>query len=180
MRRELDIILSGFGGQGLLFAGKIIAQAGLVEDRHISWLPSYGPEMRGGTAYCSVCLSDDPIGSPLVTEPNVLVAMNLPSVDRFFDAVVPGGLVVVDSTLVPADKMPERDDVQVFCVPATQLAEENGFKTLANVILTGKVYAETHFCDEASIEEALRGVVPARKQHLLEPNLKALRLGMEL
>ena len=180
MARDLNIILSGFGGQGLLFAGKIIAQAGLVEDRQISWLPSYGPEMRGGTAYCSVCLSDDPIGSPLVTEPNVLVAMNLPSVDRFFQAVEPGGIVVVDSTLVPSDKIPTRDDVQVFCVPATELAEENGFKTLANVILTGKVYAETHFCEEPHLEDALRGVVPPRKQELIEPNLNALRLGMEL
>ena len=179
MERDLNIILSGFGGQGLLFAGKIIAQAGLVENRQISWLPSYGPEMRGGTAYCSVCLSDDPIGSPLVTEPNVLVAMNLPSVDRFFDAVEPGGIVVVDSTLVPAEKMPSRDDVKMFCVPATHLAEEHGYKGLANVILTGKVYAETHFCEEANLEQALRGVVPARKQHLVEPNLNALHLGMQ-
>ena len=175
--QDLNIILSGFGGQGLLFAGKIIAQAGLVEGRHISWLPSYGPEMRGGTAYCSVCLSDDPIGSPLVTEPNVLVAMNLPSVDRFLSVVEPGGIVIVDSSLVP--EIPERDDVTIFAVPATQLAEEAGFKTLANVILTGKVYKETAFCKKETLEEALRGVIPPRKANLLEPNMKALAIGME-
>lgn len=177
MGKDLNIILSGFGGQGLLFAGKIIAQAGLVEGRHISWLPSYGPEMRGGTAYCSVCLSDDPIGSPLVTEPNVLVAMNLPSVDRFLSVVEPGGIAIVDSSLVP--DVPERDDVAVFAVPATELAEQAGFKGLANVILTGKVYKETGFCRQETLEEALRGVIPARKAHLLEPNLKALAIGME-
>lgn len=177
MGKDLNIILSGFGGQGLLFAGKIIAQAGLVEGKQISWLPSYGPEMRGGTAYCSVCVSDEPIGSPLVTNPNVLVAMNQPSVDRFMPLVESGGIVIVDSTLVP--DIPERDDVTIFEVPATALAEENGMKKLANVILAGKVYKETQFCSKENLEEALRGVVPPKKQELLEPNLKALEIGME-
>ena len=178
MAKNLNIILAGFGGQGLLFAGKIIAQAGLIEGREISWLPSYGPEMRGGTANCSVCLSDEPIGSPLVTEPDVLVAMNQPSVYKFIDAVVPGGLVLVDATLVP--DIPQRDDVRIFPIPSTQLAEENGFKTLSNVILTGKLFAETQFCKKESIEEALTKVIPPRKQKLLAPNQKALALGMSL
>ena len=176
-QRNLQIILSGFGGQGLLFAGKLIAQAGLMEDRQVTWLPSYGPEMRGGTANCSVVLQDDPIGSPLVTNPDVLVAMNLPSVTKFFDTVKPGGLVLVDSTLVP--EIPERDDVRVFAIPATRLAEEHGFKTLANVILTGKLYAETEFCARETIEAAVHAVVPPSKQKLLQPNLDALFLGME-
>lgn len=175
--KDLNIILSGFGGQGLLFAGKIIAQAGLVEGKEISWLPSYGPEMRGGTAYCSVCVSDDPIGSPLITEPNVLVAMNQPSVDRFMEKVEPGGIAIIDSTLVP--DVPERSDITVYKVAATQLAEEHGMKKLANVILTGKVYKETGFCSKENLEAALRGVVPPRKQELIEPNMKALELGME-
>jgi 2-oxoglutarate ferredoxin oxidoreductase subunit gamma len=178
MGKNLSILLAGFGGQGLLFAGKIIAQAGLIEDRHISWLPSYGPEMRGGTANCSVCLSDDPIGSPLVTEPDVLVAMNQPSADKFINAVVPGGLVLIDATLVP--KVPVRDDVTVFAIPSTQLAEENGFKALSNVILTGKLFAETQFCEKASIEAALTKIIPPKKAKLLEPNQKALALGMTL
>ncbi len=178
MQRNLNIILAGFGGQGLLFAGKIIAQAGLIEDRHISWLPSYGPEMRGGTANCSVCLSDDPIGSPLVTEPDVLVAMNQPSVDKFIDKVVSGGLVLIDSTLVP--DIPKRDDVKIIALPTTEMAEQNGFKTLSNVILTGKLFAETEFCKKESLEAALAKCIPPRKAKLLEPNQKALALGMTL
>jgi len=178
MGRNLNIILAGFGGQGLLFAGKIIAEAGLIEDRQISWLPSYGPEMRGGTANCSVCLSDDPIGSPLVTEPDVLVAMNQPSADKFIDCVVSGGLVLIDSTLVP--NIPTREDVSIFAIPSTQLAEENSFKALSNVILTGKLFAETQFCEKASIEAALTKIIPPKKAKLLEPNQKALALGMTL
>ena len=178
MQRNLNIILAGFGGQGLLFAGKIIAQAGLIEDRHISWLPSYGPEMRGGTANCSVCLSDDPIGSPLVTEPDVLVAMNQPSVDKFIDKVISGGLVLIDSTLVP--DIPKRDDVKIIVLPTTEMAEQNGFKTLSNVILTGKLFAETEFCKKESLEAALAKCIPPRKAKLLEPNQKALALGMTL
>ena len=178
MGKNLNILLAGFGGQGLLFAGKIIAQAGLIEDRHISWMPSYGPEMRGGTANCSVRLNDEQIGSPLVIEPDVLVAMNQPSADKFVPKVVPGGLVLIDSTLVPS--VPKRDDVRIFVIPATDLAEENGFKTLANVILTGKLFAETQFCEKESIEAAVRKCVPAKKAKLLEPNLQALALGMTL
>lgn len=178
MQKNLNIIISGFGGQGTLFAGKIIAQAGLMEDRHISWLPSYGPEMRGGTANCSVCLSDDPIGSPLVTEPDVLIAMNQPSADKFISKVVSGGLVLIDATLVP--HIPQRDDVRIFAIPSTKLAEENGFKTLSNVILTGKLFAETHFCEEESLYAALTKIIPPKKAKLLEPNKKALALGMTL
>ena len=94
----MQLVLAGFGGQGVLFAGKVVASAGLLEDRELSWLPSYGPEMRGGTANCSVTLSDNPIGSPLIMEPNALIAMNQPSFDKFIEAVVPGGIVVIDSS----------------------------------------------------------------------------------
>ncbi len=98
--KDLNMVFAGFGGQGVLFAGKVAAYAGLLENKEISWLPSYGPEMRGGTANCSVCISDEPIGSPLVTAPNVLVAMNLPSLDKFINAVEPGGTVILDSSLI--------------------------------------------------------------------------------
>ena len=118
MSKDLNLLLAGFGGQGLLFGGKVVAYAGLMEGREISWLPSYGPEMRGGTANCSVCVSDAPIGSPLVLNPNVLVAMNLPSLKKFENDVVPGGIILVDSAMI--DAKVERTDVKVFYVPATK------------------------------------------------------------
>lgn len=175
MRNELKIVLAGFGGQGVLFAGKVIAYAGLLEEREVSWLPSYGPEMRGGTANCSVCLSDEPIGSPLVTEPNVLVALNQPSLDKFEDAVAPGGWIIVDSSLI--QRLPAREDVQVIALPATKMAEEAGMKGLGNIVLVGKLFEAVGFCALETLEAAVRGVIPARKASLLDKNLAALELG---
>ena len=177
MSRSLNIVLAGFGGQGVLFAGKLIAYAGLLEDREVSWLPSYGPEMRGGTANCSVCLSDDPIGSPLVLAPNALIAMNQPSLDKFEHSVTEGGVVVADSTLI-ADS-PDVPGVNVCAIPATAMAEEAGFKKLANIIMAGKLFAETRFCAEDTLWKAMEKCVPASKAAMLEMNKKALRLGME-
>ncbi len=176
MAAPLNMLLAGFGGQGILFAGKLIAYAGLIEGRELSWLPSYGPEMRGGTANCSVCLSDEPIGSPLVLEPDVLVAMNQPSLDKFAHSVVPGGKIIVDSTM--CQRLPERDDVDVFPVPATQLAEDNGLKGLASVILIGKLLREIGFCDPHTLDQAIVKSVPAKKAHLLPKNRKAFEIGM--
>lgn len=173
----LNILLAGFGGQGILFAGKLIAYAGLIEGRELSWLPSYGPEMRGGTASCSVCLSDEPIGSPLVLEPDVLIAMNQPSLDKFIGSVAPGGTVIVDSAMCPT--MPDRDDVILYAVPATQMAEDAGLKGLANVILVGKLLKEIEFCCPAALDEAITKSISAKRQHLLESNRKALEIGME-
>ena len=175
-KRCMRAVLAGFGGQGILFAGKIIANAGLLEDRQLSWLPSYGPEMRGGTANCSVCLSDEPIGSPLVLNPDVLVVMNQPSLDKFEHSLQPGGLVIADSTLVP--RIPEIPGATVCAVPATAMAEDAGIAGLANVILVGKLYAQTHFCSEDSLRAAVKAVVPARKIDKLAGNLRALELGM--
>jgi len=175
-RGSLNILLAGFGGQGVLFAGKLIAEAGLIEGREISWLPSYGPEMRGGTANCSVVLSDEPIGSPLVTEPDVLIAMNQPSLDKVIADVAPGGTVIVDSTMVP--RLPERGDVKLFAVPATKLAEDAGLKGLGNVVLVGKLLKEIGFCGIEALDAAIVKSVPAKRQHLLEPNRKALEIGM--
>jgi 2-oxoglutarate ferredoxin oxidoreductase subunit gamma len=173
----LNVLLAGFGGQGVLFAGKLIAEAGLVEGREISWFPSYGPEMRGGTASCSVCLSDEPIGSPLVTEPDVLVAMNQPSLDRFIGDVAPGGMVVYDSTMIV--EAPDRADVTVHAIPATRLAEDAGLKGLGNVVLVGKLLKEVGFCHIDALDAAIVKSVPPKRQHLLEPNRRALALGME-
>ena len=178
---SIEIVLAGFGGQGVLFAGKLIANTALIEDREVSWLPSYGPEMRGGTANCSVTLSDEPIGSPLVLDPDALIAMNQPSLDKFVDSVVPGGLIIADATMVPnipaADQVAE--GVRVFAVPATAMAEENGLKGLANIILAGKLWAETKFCSREALDQALEACVPPRKAHLLEPNKKALQMGID-
>jgi 2-oxoglutarate ferredoxin oxidoreductase subunit gamma len=115
-----EILIAGFGGQGVLFAGKFLAYKGLIEDRQVSWLPSYGPEMRGGTANCSVIVSDEPVGSPIVSKPTVLMAMNLPSLDKYENDVVPGGTIFVDSTLI--ERKVRRTDVRVFYIPSTQLA----------------------------------------------------------
>ena len=174
---ETNLCVAGFGGQGILFAGKVMAYAGLIENKEISWLPSYGPEMRGGTANCSVCISDDPIGSPLVLTPDILVAMNLPSYDKFIDEAAPGATVVVDSTLV--GKVSDRTDINAFYIPATKLAGDNGLKGLANIIIIGKLLKETGFASLESVEAAIRKCVPAKKAAMVDFNIKALRLGME-
>lgn len=176
MEKDLNLLLAGFGGQGLLFGGKVVAYAGMIEGREISWLPSYGPEMRGGTANCSVCISDSPIGSPLVLNPNALIVMNLPSLVKYIDSVVPGGIVIVDSSMV--DKTVSRDDIDVFYVPATKLSEENDLKGLANIILIGKLYKEIGFCGADALDSGLVKSIPPSKKDLLEANRKALKIGI--
>lgn len=173
--KDLNMVFAGFGGQGVLFAGKVVAYAGLIEGRELSWLPSYGPEMRGGTANCSVCLSDEAIGSPLVTNPNVLVAMNRPSLEKFVNEVEPGGVILLDSSLI--DVQVERDDVTTYYVPASTLAEENGLKGLANIILVGKLFKEVGFCSEETLDKALQKCIPAREASMLDFNRKAIEIG---
>ena len=129
-----EIILAGFGGQGILFAGKILAYCGLIAGKELSWLPSYGPEMRGGTANCSVCISDEPIGSPLVTTPDYLIAMNGPSYKKFIDAVKPGGLVLFDNSIV--EETCERTDITAISLPATDLATDAGLNGAAILLKT--------------------------------------------
>lgn len=177
MAQSYNIVLAGFGGQGILFAGKIIATAGLIDDREVSWLPSYGPEMRGGTANCSVCLADDPIGSPLVVAPDTLVVMNQPSLDKFEDAVAEGGTIIADSTLV--QNIPAIEGARIFAIPATEIAEENGLKGLANVVCVGKLFKETGFCSAETLDKAIEKCVPASKKGMLDKNKRALALGME-
>ena len=172
-----SILLAGFGGQGVLFAGKFLAYKGLVQDKQISWLPSYGPEMRGGTANCSVIISATPVGSPIITTPDVLVAMNLPSLQKFVNSVVPGGKIILDSTLI--DAKVERDDIEVFYVPATQLAKDAGFSTLSNMILTGKVLKETDALTFEGNRETLESFIPAKKASLIDINCQALQTGYD-
>ncbi|MDD2532391.1 MAG: 2-oxoacid:acceptor oxidoreductase family protein [Candidatus Methanomethylophilaceae archaeon] len=173
---DLNILLAGFGGQGVLFTGKVMAYAGLMEGKEISWLPSYGPEMRGGTANCSVCISDRSIGSPLVVTPDVLIAMNLPSLEKFEDSVVPGGLILVDSSLI--DKKVERTDVRTVYIPASELADKNDLKGSSNMIILGKMFRETGFCTEDNLLKGIRKSVPARKSELYDTNVRAVRIGM--
>ena len=172
-----QILLSGFGGQGILFAGKFMAYKGLMEGKQVSWLPSYGPEMRGGTASCSVIVSDEPVGSPIVSKPDVLIAMNLPSLDKFEDAVVPGGIIFMDSTLIERDV--RRTDVAVYKVPATRLASENGMPTLANMILLGKILSVLGEDAPEGIEAALKKVISAKRADMMDVNRQALKLGAE-
>jgi len=174
---SMDLLLAGFGGQGILFTGKVVAYGGMLDGKEVSWLPSYGPEMRGGTANCSVCVSDAPIGSPVVTVPDVLVAMNSPSLVKFENAVVPGGLVIVDSSIV-TEKV-KRDDVKTIYIPATRLAADNGLKGMANMVLAGRLYEETKFCSEASFFEGIKKSVPARKEGMFEKNVSAVKIGMK-
>ncbi|HWQ80416.1 MAG TPA: 2-oxoacid:acceptor oxidoreductase family protein, partial [Anaerovoracaceae bacterium] len=172
-----NMIFAGFGGQGILFSGKVMAYAGLIDGKEVSWLPSYGPEMRGGTANCSVCISDEPVGYPQVTAPDVLVVMNGPSLDKFFDAVAPGGKVFVDSSLVQCKDYKNDKGVTVYRIPATKLSKEEHLEGIANMILLGKVLAETRIASLETVEKALKKCVPASKAHLLKENLRAVELG---
>lgn len=175
--KTTQILIAGFGGQGVLFAGKFLAYKGLTENMQVSWLPSYGPEMRGGTANCSVVLSDSPVGSPIITNPDVLVAMNLPSLQKFVDAVVPGGQIFIDSTLINAKV--ERTDVKVHYIPATQLAKDAGFATLANMILVGKVLKESGAVPFEGNRQTLESFIPAKKADLIDINCQALQTGYD-
>ena len=173
--KTTKILIAGFGGQGILFSGKFLAYKGLLDDIQVSWLPSYGPEMRGGTANCSVILSDMPVGSPIITEPDVLIAMNLPSLQKYVDTVVPGGQIYIDSSLI--DAKVSRTDVEVFYIPATQMAKDEGIATLANMIIVGHLlenHPELSFNGTDTVVEKL---VPAKKAALKELNMKALSLG---
>ena len=175
--KTTQYLFAGFGGQGILFAGKFIAYKGLIEGKQVSWLPSYGPEMRGGTASCSVIISDDAVGSPIVSKPDVLVAMNLPSLDRYENSVVPGGTIFADSSLI--ERKVQRTDVNVFYIPATKLADEKNIHTLANMILVGKLLKETGDYNEETVVAALKKVVSAKHADMLDVNLGAIRLGTQ-
>ncbi|MBE6947553.1 MAG: 2-oxoacid:ferredoxin oxidoreductase subunit gamma [Ruminococcaceae bacterium] len=175
--KSTQILIAGFGGQGILFAGKFLAYKGLVEEQQVSWLPSYGPEMRGGTANCSIILSDSPVGSPIITNPDVLVAMNLPSLMKYVDAVVPGGKIFIDSTLI-TEKV-ERKDVEVFYIPASAMAKDAGFTTLANMVLMGKLIKETSVVSFENNQQTFEKFIPAKKVNLIEQNCQALQAGYD-
>lgn len=170
-----QILIAGFGGQGVLFAGKFIAYKGLFEEKQVSWLPSYGPEMRGGTANCSIILSDEPVGSPIVSTPNVLMAMNLPSLDKYENAAEKDAFIFVDSTLI--GRRVERNDVKAFYIPATKMAADAGIPTLANMIMTGKMIRETGVVSFEGVTDVLKKIISAKHADLLDYNIKALEAG---
>ena len=175
--KTTQILIAGFGGQGILFAGKFLAYKGLLENLQVSWLPSYGPKMRGGTANCNVILSEEAVGSPIVNHPDVLIAMNLPSLEKYEDTVVPGGQIYVDSTLI--SKKVARSDVQVFYIPATKMAADAGVSTLANMVMRGHVLKNNPELTFEGTDVTVQKLVPAKKAELVGLNMRALEAGRD-
>ena len=170
-----QILIAGFGGQGILFSGKLLAYKALSEGKELTWLPSYGPEMRGGTASCSVTISDEPVGSPIIDHPDVLIVMNLPSLDKYESTVKPGGMIFADSTLI--GRKVARSDVKAFYIPSTKIAQDMGTPNLANIVLLGNVLKNCPEISRDFLEEALKKVVSAKHPEMFELNLKAIDAG---
>ena len=175
---QKEVIISGFGGQGALFAGQLLAYTALEQGLHVTWFPSYGPEMRGGTAHCTIILGDEEIGSPIVKNPTGIIVMNIPSLDRYEQLVGSGGFLVVNTSLV--DRIPEREDIEVILVPAIDIAEELGDKRMANLVLLGALMDRMEPLSIDQIGESLGRRIPEHRRNLLEANLKALAKGAEL
>ena len=174
---QTEVVISGFGGQGALFAGQILAYAGMDYGKEVTWIPSYGPEMRGGTANCTVIISDEEIGSPLVLKPTTVIAMNLPSLDKYEPAVAKGGTFVVNASLT--NREVKRDDIDVVMIPANEIAEALGNRRLMNIVLLGALLAKRPFLPIEAVEAAFKNHLPERHRHLLEVNLEALKKGVE-
>lgn len=172
---ETSIIISGFGGQGALFAGQLLAYAALETGKEVTWIPSYGPEMRGGTAHCTVVIGDEPIGSPLVRSPQIVIALNRPSADKYEPLVPPGGLLLADSSVLRRSF--QRKDIVSYAIPANDLALQYGNARLVNVAMLGAMLLFRPFLEIAAIESALRIHLPARHRDLLDANIGALHGG---
>lgn len=172
-----EIIISGFGGQGVLFAGQLLAYAALEEGRHVTWIPSYGPEMRGGTAHCTVIISDSEIGSPLVSRPTAALVLNPPSMERYAPLVKPHGVLIADSTLVT--QRANREDIREIVLPAKDIAAELGFPQIANVVMLGALVGATAVLKIETLEKILDEHLGERHRAALEPNKRALRRGEE-
>jgi len=170
-----ETVIAGFGGQGVLFAGKVIAYAGIEDGLEVTWFPSYGPEMRGGTANCTVILSDDEIGSPQVLNPRAVIVMNQPSLEKYENLVAPGGYLTINTSMT--NRSTQRDDITVIEAPATEMAEEMGDKRLANSIMLGALAARADFLKMESLEKAVLKSLPGSKEELVDINLQALRKG---
>ena len=174
---QKDVIMAGFGGQGILLIGKMLAYAGMQEGKEVSWMPSYGPEMRGGTANCTVVISDRPVGSPVIQNPRSVVAMNLPSLDKFETAVRPGGLLVINTSLI--NRGTDRDDIQVLLVPANEIANELGNPRGANMVALGAYVAASQAVSFDVVEQVVSDTFAA-KPKVIDVNIEALHRGFEL
>ncbi|HUV15392.1 MAG TPA: 2-oxoacid:acceptor oxidoreductase family protein [Pelolinea sp.] len=172
-----ETVIAGFGGQGVLFTGKVMAYAGLEKDLNVTWLPSYGPEMRGGTANCTVVISDEEIGSPQVRNPRAAIVMNQPSLDKYESLVAPGGYLVVNTSMV--NRKANRNDIKIIEIPGTELAEELGDKRLTNSVMLGGLAAKADFLDLKSLEKGVEKSLSKDKKSLLELNIKALKQGAD-
>ena len=166
-----EIIMAGFGGQGVMAMGKILVEAAMEEGKNVSWLPSYGPEMRGGTANCSVIISDEPIGAPIVTEATAAIVMNRPSLDKFEQDVIPGGTLFINSSLI--DKKAERDDIKVYYVPANEIANELGTDKVANIVMLGAYLQATGAASFDSIMNIITHIFAGKKASVIQMNKKA-------
>ena len=174
---QKEIIIAGFGGQGVLFGGQVLAYAAMDAGREVTWIPSYGPEMRGGTANCTVVIADDEIGSPLVKNPPLAIALNLPSFDKCEEVLAAGGILIVNQSMVDRDA--KREDINVIFVPCNEIAEEIGDKKLLNMVAVGALLTVLPEITLKDVEKALESHLTARHKHLLPKNFEALRRGFE-
>ncbi len=173
-----EVIISGFGGQGSLFAGQLMTYAGLEEGKYVTWIPSYGPEMRGGTAHCTVVISDDPVGSPIIRNPTAVIALNPPSMDKYEPLIKPGGVLVLNSSLI--HRRPTRKDITVIEIPANDIAHQEGDVKMANMALLGALLAARAIVSLESIKQVLDTHLPERRRHIIEPNKRVLMRGAEM
>ncbi len=171
------IVLAGFGGQGILFAGKMLAITAMMKEKQLSWLPSYGPEMRGGTCNCHVVIDDEPVASPIVANPNLLIAMNAPSLDKFEDSVEEGGYIFVDSSLIPREV--NRTDVKAVYIPATETATRLGNRGLANMVILGAVLKATGLFSLDDMRATMDYMLPPKRKAMAETNLQAIQAGYD-
>jgi len=174
---QTEVIISGFGGQGTLYAGQVLAYAAMDEGKQVTWIPSYGPEMRGGTANCTVVISDEEIGSPTVKYPKAVLALNLPSLDKYEDMIAPGGCLVVNESMV--NRKPTRTDIRVVILPANEIAREIGNERATNMVMLGALLANMDILPIKALEKALKNHTAQRLQKFVEMNIQALRRGAE-
>ncbi len=172
------VIMAGFGGQGIMLMGQVLAYAGMLEDKEISWIPSYGPEMRGGTANCNVIVSERKIGSPVISIPDTLIAMNRPSMEKFEESIEKDGILIYNSSLI--DIKPKRDDIKVYALDISNTAKDMGNTKIANMIALGSYIKATGVVSKDSVMNALKKMLPERHHDKLPLNEKALEKGMEL
>ena len=173
-----NVIMSGFGGQGVMLIGQLLAYAGMVEDKYVTWMPSYGPEMRGGTANCSVVVSDEPVASPIFDSPNVVVAMNIPSLTRFENNITRDGILLVNTSVI--DRKPTRKDIKIINVPCNEVADKIGNQKVSNMVMLGALMGCTKMISIQSVEEALKHKLTGKKVSFIEVDKKAINEGISI